>query len=395
VENLTRKLSGKPTQPVVSPQDAQAARVAPLAARGKTPAQQQTEAAQQAAQQGATFDRSQIAPDMQAKVTAIQDTLTKAGVDPKVIQDAVAAAVGVPYRRPSTDELKRQDYQSMLMSGQAPKDKQGNPLSYEAWSAQQAASGRADGAPAPRPSMTPRVGTSGGKNTYALLTPDGWVDAGSKQPLKDFKPLPTYAQIAPSMRGVQVVSDTDPTKTEYDSITDAIKNHRQGTQSIDYKLQMPTGQERGRGQLAGSAIEQMDDLRSLLKKRSDIFGPAAGRATRITQWLGTQDPDAQRAQAAITTIGDHLQGVYGGRSTAAGKQIQSAIGLFNTNPEASIAALDQFEKAAKNIQASGAGPAPKKAAGSKPVVQHSASTNQYRYSMDGGKTWQPGQPPSQ
>ena len=31
---------------------------------------------------------------------------------------------------------------------------------------------------------------------------------------------------------------------------------------------------------------------------------------------------------------------------------------------------------------------------SKPIVQHSASTGAYRYSMDGGKTWQPGQPPA-
>ena len=30
-----------------------------------------------------------------------------------------------------------------------------------------------------------------------------------------------------------------------------------------------------------------------------------------------------------------------------------------------------------------------------PLVQHSAKTGAYRYSTDGGQTWQPGQPPSQ
>lgn len=33
------------------------------------------------------------------------------------------------------------------------------------------------------------------------------------------------------------------------------------------------------------------------------------------------------------------------------------------------------------------------ASGQKPIVQHSASTGLYRYSTDGGQTWQPGQPP--
>jgi hypothetical protein len=47
VENLTRRLTGKQAQPVVSPQDAQQARIAPLAARGKTPEQQDTERYQQ------------------------------------------------------------------------------------------------------------------------------------------------------------------------------------------------------------------------------------------------------------------------------------------------------------------------------------------------------------
>lgn len=33
--------------------------------------------------------------------------------------------------------------------------------------------------------------------------------------------------------------------------------------------------------------------------------------------------------------------------------------------------------------------------GAKPIVQHSPSTGAYRYSMDGGKTWQAGKPPAQ
>lgn len=49
--------------------------------------------------------------------------------------------------------------------------------------------------PFPKP-PTPQIksGMSQGRNVYALLTPDGWVDAGSKQPLPDFHPSPTFAQ---------------------------------------------------------------------------------------------------------------------------------------------------------------------------------------------------------
>lgn len=40
VENLTRRITGQKPQPVVSPEQAQQARIAPIAARGKTPEQQ-------------------------------------------------------------------------------------------------------------------------------------------------------------------------------------------------------------------------------------------------------------------------------------------------------------------------------------------------------------------
>jgi hypothetical protein len=40
----------------------------------------------------------------------------------------------------------------------------------------------------------------------------------------------------------------------------------------------------------------------------------------------------------------------------------------------------------------GNAPAPKS---NKPIVQHSPTTGKYRYSTDGGTTWQPGQPPNQ
>jgi ABC-type transporter MlaC component len=115
----------------------------------------------------------------------------------------------------------------------------------------------------------------------------------------------------------------------------------------------PTGVEVGRADLATSALEQMQTMHDILSKRGDMFGPGAGRATQMEQWIGSQDPDAQRFTAAATTAADHLMGVFGGRSTWAGQRIEAAMGQLKTNPEAAMAALDQMSKAAKTIQARG------------------------------------------
>ena len=115
----------------------------------------------------------------------------------------------------------------------------------------------------------------------------------------------------------------------------------------------PTGTEIGRADLSTSALDQMDTMKDILTKRSDLFGPAAGRATNFTQWVGSQDPDAQQFSAAARTAADHLAGVFGGRSQAALQAIYDTIGRNQTNPAAAIAALNQMEKAAKIIQKRG------------------------------------------
>jgi hypothetical protein len=210
----------------------------------------------------------------------------------------------------------------------------------------------------------------------------------------NFKPLPNYAQVAPSLRAIEVVNPSDQTQTQIESVPQAIREHAQGKGSIDYRMQMPTGTERARADLAMSAREQMDTMKSILQKRQDLFGPVAGRQTNVTQWLGSQDPDAQRFAAAARIAADHLAGVFGGRSQAALEAIYKTIGDNKTNPAAAIAAIEQMSQAAGRIQSRGVGPAPGGSA-QKPIVQHSQSTGKYRYSLDGGKTWQQGQPPSQ
>lgn len=115
----------------------------------------------------------------------------------------------------------------------------------------------------------------------------------------------------------------------------------------------PTGQERNKADLANSAHSQLQDIKSIVSRRPDIFGPAAGRKTDFTVWLGSQDPDAQRFRAARTIAGDHLAGVFGGRSEAALQALDSAIGHFKDNPAALQAGLDQLDKANAGFQKAG------------------------------------------
>ena len=98
----------------------------------------------------------------------------------------MAALLGVPNYRPTTDEMQRQDYQAALAGGY-----QG---SNEQWKAEQAAKGRAAGSPAKTPQFKP--GVSGGKNVFAYYNTDqkAWLDSNTQQPLADFRPAPNFAQ---------------------------------------------------------------------------------------------------------------------------------------------------------------------------------------------------------
>ncbi len=111
----------------------------------------------------------------------------------------------------------------------------------------------------------------------------------------------------------------------------------------------PTGQERNKADMATSAEEQLNDIKSIVQKRKDIFGPVEGRKTDFTVWLGSEDPDAKRFLNARTIAGDHLAGTFGGRSEPALAALDAAIGHYKDNPAAILAGLDQLNKANKTF----------------------------------------------
>ena len=115
----------------------------------------------------------------------------------------------------------------------------------------------------------------------------------------------------------------------------------------------PTAQERGRADLAKSASEQIDDMRSIIQEHPEVFGPVAGRTTDITEWIGSQSADAQRFATAKAIAADHMTGAFGARGGAIITQMENALGSFKNNPAAGLAALDQVQKAARNLEAAG------------------------------------------
>lgn len=115
----------------------------------------------------------------------------------------------------------------------------------------------------------------------------------------------------------------------------------------------PTATEVGRADLAVSAKEQLDTMKAIVKRRPDLFGPGAGRVTKFTEWIGSQDPEAQQYVTARRILADHASGVFGARSAQAAAALEAASGQFQFNPEANLKAMTQIEQAMKTIEQKG------------------------------------------
>lgn len=275
-----------------------------------------------------------------------------------------------PYRRPTEAEQKRADYQALATSGQIPKNRDGNPMSYEEWSAYSSTQGHQSATPPKVPKYDNNTGTISDPNTGKVYTPrdldlplsiasmfKAADDQAFKKQQRSLQQIAARGNAYLQGRVVQVADPSQPGTTIYMRALDAIKQGVPTPSSIWYKMEMPTGTERARADLAVSAREQLNTMDQILNQRSDLFGPGKGQYTDFTKWVGSQDPDAQRFAAAARIAADHLAGVFGGRSKAALDAIYDAIGQNKTNPAAAIAALEQMNIAAAAIQGRGqAGP---------------------------------------
>lgn len=412
VENLIGRLRGRSPQPMPNPyaQYQQPGGTVPQnrqqALAALAPRVQQDEMQALKAQLSAQANAQQEA-GLAGAQRAIQ---TYKQLFPNATQEDLqrfsSAVLGAPLTKPTTDEMKRQDYEAMLLSGQVPKDSSGNPLTYEAWVAYNSASGRAAGTP--QKLGTPRAGMSGGKNVYALLTPNGWVDAGTQQPLSDFRPMPTYAQLGlyePVLtfnpETGQLVSGTFNRRTGQTDIkpitsgaplaAPAAKELTQNLQpaiEADTRLQVMEASEASA--LAGDQQAMLNIVANHigmtlgLQKGARINQAVWNEAIESTPWLAhlaaSWSPDGYLSGVKLTKTQIHqMIALAEERRQAQWQQAQQAASMYGVN-----LTVPDFTRTVP-----GTAPAPKK-----PIVQKNKRTGAYRYSTDGGKTWQMGQPPA-
>jgi hypothetical protein len=347
VENLTRRITGKPTQPVVSQEQAQLARLAPIVARGKTPDQQalefnqkqgdvsnqqslaRTQQETQQKQQNAFALIDQYIKDPEQNKAAKEDYVRKqAGINNTVKN--IPGQAGQPYKNPN-GQYVRPVLNSDGTIGEQPLPAGWTPPT-----------------PAPKPGQ-PKSGVSHGKNVFATLTPKGWVDAGNGEPLNDFRPAPSYAQVAPSMRAVQVVDPNDPNSTVYESIPEAIKSRAQGTQSTGYKTRAAVQKAFTTGAPAQN-LASINTLRghlSLLRNATEALQNGDTQlfntwAQKYAQATGSAAPT--NFQSMKVAVASELARTLTGKGATVQEiaQIQGPLDIADS-PEQFSGALDTFD----------------------------------------------------
>ena len=179
----------------------------------------------------------------------------------------------------------------------------------------------------------------------------------------------------------------------------------------------------------GSIKATGDTLKALYSSGGSLNDPTVAAALANPQWsaakllqgvaAGSLTPEQTDAVIAIKSAQENIQGMRkaagGGLSNEQVNRLEAQLPGANT-PDAAYAEkqleyLNQtLARLSTGVPRTGGGPqftgakpgallqphtGAKPIAFGKPIVQFSPSTKQYRYSTDGGKTWQPGQPPSQ
>ena len=317
-----------------------------------------------------------------------------------------SAAPPAPKPAPETSDTRaRADYT------QFKKDHPEYEGSFEQWKTEQGAAGRAAGTPA-KPAVPPKPGSPAVQFTNLLakklladrkqgppLTNEEEAQLQAAKSAMDEPGVSRAAAWATAAAKNNLIAVTDPT-TGQDTLVpraQAVAAAVKGTPYLAGAVSAPTGMDKKNQMLAQSALTQIDTMEKILDADPGLTGPGAGQWTAFNRWLGSNSEDSQQFLAAATFMSEHGVGVFGGRNIHSIEDLQGLMGSLKTNPKALKAALEQARQTMQPwATAGGRLPAPKAAqggGGAAPIVQQSKKTGQYRYSTDGGKTWQPGQPP--
>lgn len=102
----------------------------------------------------------------------------------------------------------------------------------------------------------------------------------------------------------------------------------------------PNAEEQKRADLATNVNENLDKLEDIANRRPDLFGPVAGRMTKMRETVGTSDPDVATLKTLEDNLGMAMQSAHGMRSAQhVETSAQSVLNGFKNSPQALKAAI--------------------------------------------------------
>jgi hypothetical protein len=161
-------------------------------------------------------------------------------------------------------------------------------------------------------------------------------------------------------------------------------------------MNTPTAQTRNMADMAQTVLPQMNSVNQEVDQLAQSIGPAIGRWNELlTNKGGTDYPQFAKLDTDLDLLASAIVrthfGSRGGQQYR--EELKKMFGEAQSPDDlkARIAGANGWLQGYAHMADRNDGNQDE----APPIVQHSPSTGQYRYSVDGGKTWQPGQPKTQ
>lgn len=116
------------------------------------------------------------------------------------------------------------------------------------------------------------------------------------------------------------------------------------------KSATPTADEQRRADLAENMSENLNQLEDIVKRRPDLFGPAAGRLTSVRGWVGSNDPDIGALETLKHQLGMAQLGAHSMRSAqGVEKAAESILNGFKNGPNAVMQSITDARNSLKTF----------------------------------------------
>lgn len=200
---------------------------------------------------------------------------------------------------------------------------------------------------------------------------------------------PNYAQIAPELKTYQTKDESG------QNVTKTLSGKTLG-------LLPDTTTQRNMAEMAATVQPQMESVINEVEQLANAVGPAVGRWNELMVNKGGADYpqfaglDTDLDLLASAIVRTHF-GARGGQEYR--QELRRMFGAAQS-PQDLVNRIEHAEGWIEGYAASGGAKTPTGhayqggAGGAQPIVQMNKKTGAYRYSTDGGQTWQNGQPPS-